>query len=163
MLALEAAQAWGGQMGIRNLLAPAIAHAKEGASVTKSHARVTSEKLSELEHVPGFAQVFLIGGKPLNSGATLKQTALASTLRRLARAGPAMFSRGEAGPEIAADLDRIGSPLPRSEWERCPATLAGPLSVMTENDTLFNTPPPTQGLASLLVLALFERLRVPQG
>ncbi|HKF11257.1 MAG TPA: gamma-glutamyltransferase [Xanthobacteraceae bacterium] len=163
MLALEAAQAWGGQMGIRDLLAPAIAHAKEGASVTKSHARVTSEKLSELEHVPGFAQVFLIDGKPLNSGATLKQTALASTLEHLAHAGLDDFYRGDVGREIAADLDRIGSPLTRSDLERCRASLAGPLSVMTEDDTLFNTPPPTQGLASLLVLALFERLRVPQG
>src|SRR6185295_2504229 len=29
--------------------------------------------------------------------------------------------------------------------------------------TLYNTPPPTQGLASLLILALYERLRVAEA
>src|SRR2546421_4347612 len=35
MLALEAAKAFGGRMGLGDLLAPAVAHAKAGASVTK--------------------------------------------------------------------------------------------------------------------------------
>ena len=35
-----------------------------------------------------------------------------------------------------------------------------PLSVATQAGTLYNSPPPTQGLASLIILALFERLRV---
>jgi gamma-glutamyltranspeptidase len=37
------------------------------------------------------------------------------------------------------------------------------LSVVLDAGRLFNTPPPTQGLASLIVLALFERLRVAKG
>ena len=47
----------------------------------------------------------------------------------------------------------------RADLERCRATLAEPLSVALEAGTAFNTPPPTQGLASLMILALFERLR----
>jgi oxamate amidohydrolase len=163
MLALEAAKASGGRMGLGDLLAPAIAQAKEGASVTKSQARLTAQNLSELKHVPGFAQVFLLDGKAPNAGAMLKQTALAATLEHLAHAGLDDFYRGDVGREIAGDLDRIGSPLTRSDLERCRASLAEPLSVTIEDDTLFNTPPPTQGLASLIILALFERLRVPQG
>src|SRR5262249_36815807 len=57
----------------------------------------------------------------------------------------------------------MGSRRPRSAGGRCRAGLAEPLSVTIEDDTLFNTPLPTQGLASLIILALFERLRVPQG
>src|SRR5215472_7570077 len=126
MLALEAAQAWGGQMGIRDLLAPA------------------------------FAQVFLIDGKPLNSGATLKQTALASTLEHLAHAGLDDFYRGDVGREIAADLERIGSPVTRADLETFRATVDEPLSVATPVGTIYNSPPPTQGIASLIILALFE-------
>ena len=163
MLALDAAKAYGGRMGLGDLLAPAITHAKEGAIVTKSQARFTSDKLSELAHVPGFAQVFLFDGKPPDAGATLKQTALAATLEHLAHAGLDDFYRGDVGREIAGDLDRIGSPLTRSDLQRCRATLAEPLSVALDDGTVFNTPPPTQGLASLLILALFARLRVPQG
>jgi gamma-glutamyltranspeptidase len=34
---------------------------------------------------------------------------------------------------------------------------------MTQMGTLYNSPPPTQGLASLMILALFDRLRVAQA
>ena len=37
--------------------------------------------------------------------------------------------------------------------------LAEPLSVAIDAGTLYNTPPPTQGLASLIILAMFDRLR----
>jgi len=37
------------------------------------------------------------------------------------------------------------------------------LSVVLEAGTVFNAPPPTQGLASLMILALFERLRVKEA
>src|SRR6516162_6427393 len=45
MLALEAAAASGGRMRLRDLLAAAIAHAKEGAPVTRGQARLTAEQL----------------------------------------------------------------------------------------------------------------------
>src|SRR5262249_48377418 len=106
---------------------------------------------------------FLLDGKPPEAGATLKQAALAATLDHLAHAGLDDFYRGDVGREIAGDLDRVGSPVTRADLEGCRATLAEPLSVAPDAGRAFNTPPPTQGLASLIILALFERLRVPQG
>jgi gamma-glutamyltranspeptidase/glutathione hydrolase len=163
VLALEAASASGGRMQLTDLLAPAIAQAKEGAIVTRSQAHVTSERLAELKDAPGFADTFLIEGKPPAAGARLRQIALAATLDHLAQAGLGDFYRGDVGREIAADLERIGSPVTRADLERCRATLTEPLSVVLDAGGLFNTPPPTQGLASLIVLALFERLRVTEG
>ena len=46
----------------------------------------------------------------------------------------------------------------RADLARCRATLAEPLSVALAAGSVLNTPPPTQGLASLMILALFERL-----
>src|SRR6266849_936763 len=162
-LALEAASAQGGRMPLDTLLGHAIRHAREGYVVAKSQARLTAEKLGELKDVPGFAQTFLVDGKPPEAGSTLRQSALAATLDHLARAGLDDFYRGDVGREIAADLDRIGSPLTRADLERCRATLAEPLLVALESGTLYNTPPPTQGLASLMSLALFERLGVKEA
>ena len=73
------------------------------------------------------------------------------------------FYRGDVGREIAADLERIGSPVTRDDLARYRATVAEPLSVKLNAGTVFNTPPPTQGLASLLILALYERLRVTEA
>jgi oxamate amidohydrolase len=163
MLALEAARAYGGRLQLGDLLAPAIAHANEGTLVTRNQARFTAEKLAELKDVPGFAPTFLLDGKPPDAGATLKQATLAATLDHLAHAGLDDFYRGDVGREIAGDLDRVGGPVTRADLERCRATLVEPLSLSLVAGNVFNTPPPTQGLASLIILALFERLRVPQG
>ena len=160
LLALEAARARGGRVPLIDLFAPAIRHAEQGYAVTRSQARHTAEKLGELRDVPGFAETFLLGGKPPAAGNTLKQPALAATLEQLGHAGLDDFYRGDVGREIAADLERIGSPLARSDLEACRAQLAEPLSLTLDRATLYNTPPPTQGLASLVILGLFERLGV---
>jgi gamma-glutamyltranspeptidase/glutathione hydrolase len=162
-LALEAAKAEGGRLPLATLLAPAIRHAAEGYAVTRSQARLTAEKLAELKNLPGFAQTFLADGKPPAAGATMKQPALAATLDHLAHAGLDDFYRGDVGREIAADLERIGSPVTRADLAQHRATVAEPLSIALEAGTLHNTPPPTQGLASLIILALFERLRVREA
>jgi gamma-glutamyltranspeptidase len=163
MLALEAARALGGKLPLDVLLAGAIAQARGGYTVTRSQAALTREKLAELKDVPGFASAFLVDGKPPEHGATLTQGAFAATLDHLANAGLADFYRGDVGREIAADLDRIGSPVTRADLESYAAYVAEPLSVRLDAGTLYNAPPPTQGLASLIILALFERLRVAEA
>jgi gamma-glutamyltranspeptidase len=163
MLALEAAKVLGGKLPLDVLLGAAIRQARDGYVVTRSQARLTVEKLSELKNVPGFAAAFLPDGKPPEAGTTLKQSAMASTLDHLAHAGLDDFYRGDVGREIAADLERIGSPVTRDDLVGYRAILAEPLSVRLNVGTVFNTPPPTQGLASLIILALYERLRVAEA
>ena len=90
--------------------------------MTRSQARLTAEKLAECKDAPGFAATFLLDGKPPAEGATLKQAALAATLEQLARAGLQDFYRGDVGREIAADLERIGSPVTRGDLENYQAS-----------------------------------------
>jgi gamma-glutamyltranspeptidase len=160
MLALEAAKAHGGRLPLTALLDAAIRHARDGYVVTGSQARLTAEKLAELKAVPGFAAIFFVDGEPPAVGTMCRQPALAATLDHLATAGLEDFYRGDVGREIAADLERIGSPVTRADLEHTVAVLAEPLSLTIDAGTLYNTPPPTQGLASLIILALFARLRV---
>jgi gamma-glutamyltranspeptidase len=162
-LAAEAAKTRGGKLPLEVLLAPAIKHAREGYTVTRSQARLTAEKLAELKDAPGFALTFLVDGKPPEQGALLKQTAFAATLDHLAHAGLDDFYRGDVGRELAADLERIGSPVTRADLAQYRAWVDAALSVTTQAGTIYNAPPPTQGLASLIILGIFERLRVTQG
>ena len=163
MIAGEAAKAQGGKLPLGVLLAGAIKRAREGYTVTRSQARLTAEKLPEMKDAIGFKDAFLIDGKPPEAGARLKQTKFADTLDHLSQAGLEDFYRGDVGREIAADLERIGSPVTRADLEKYEARIAEPLSVPIAAGTLYNTPPPTQGLASLIILALFDRLRVTQA
>jgi len=160
MLALEAGYAMGGKLPLDTLLAPAIAYGRNGVPVSRSQVRLTDEHLTELKSAPGFATAFLIDGKTPAVGALQKQEALAETLAQLAHDGLGDFYRGDVAREIAADLEHIGSPVAREDLQRYAATLAEPLRVDLACGTAYNTDAPTQGVASLLILALFERLGV---
>jgi oxamate amidohydrolase len=163
MLALDAAKANGGKLPLDVLLGAAVRHARDGYVVAKSQARLSAEKLAEVKDAPGFAATFLSDGKPPDAGVTLRQAALAQTLDHLAHAGLNDFYRGDVGREVASDLARIGSPVTRADIERYRAYVTDPLSIKIAAGTLYNAPPPTQGIASLIILALFERLRVTEG
>ena len=78
-LAAEAAKAQGGKLPLDVLLASAIKHAREGYTVTRSQARLTVEKLPEMDRADGFKKAFLIDGKVPGVGARLKQTEFAAT------------------------------------------------------------------------------------
>jgi gamma-glutamyltranspeptidase len=163
MLALEAAQANGGKLPLDVLLGSAIAHARNGYQVTRSQKRLTEENLEALASVDGFAKTFLVDGKVPDIGATLKQEKLGDTLAHLAHTGLDDFYRGDVGREIAADLERIGSPVTREDISRYAARLADPLEVTLSSGTIYNTDAPTQGVVSLMILALFDRLGVTEA
>jgi oxamate amidohydrolase len=163
ILALEAAKANGGTLPLDVLLLPAIVQARNGYVVSRSQAQLTADKLAELASVPGFAETFLVEGKPPAVGTALTQEALAATLRHLALDGLDDFYRGDIGREIAADLERIGSPVTRQDLMSYEAYLAEPLQIESPSGTVYNTDAPTQGVASLMILALFARLGVTEG
>jgi len=146
LLALEAAKAQGGRLPLADLLAPAIRHAQEGFALARHPAAILSSCAGELRHLPGFADTFLIDGKSPPAKTKLRFPALAATLDQLAHAGLDDFYRGDIGRELAADLDRVGSPVTRPDLERCRASVAEPLSVALAAGAAHNTPPPTPGL-----------------
>ena len=165
MLALQAAKAAGGSLPLEILLTNAFGHARDGYRVTRSQERLTRENLDNLAPVPGFAATFLVDGKVPAAGTTLKQEKLAGTLAHLADAGLDDFYRGDIGREIAADLERIGSPVTRDDLTRYEARIAEPLRVDLSVGMVYNTDAPTQGVASLMILALFDRFGItePEG
>ena len=51
----------------------------------------------------------------------------------------------------------------RGDLQTHEARLVQPLSLRLRGATIYNLPPPTQGLASLIMLGLFERLGVAEA
>ena len=163
-LALDYARTIGGRLTLRDLISDAIRHAREGVPVSPSQARCQPD-LGPLAQAPGFASVYLREGKIPAQGTLLRYEALGATLDHLAQQGLDDFYRGDVGREIAEDLDRIGSPVTREDLRRYQAKVREPLALKLAGRTHYNFPPPTQGLASLLILGIFERLGVakPEG
>lgn len=162
-LAHEFATHLGGGLPLSDLLGAAVSQAKGGITVTRSQEALTTEKLNELKDQPGFADVYLVDGKAPKEGTTIRQEKLGDTLDHLAHAGLDDFYRGDIGATLADDLDTIGSPVTRADLQKYTARLRDPLSARLKAGHIFNAQPPTQGLASLIILALYDRLNVKRG
>jgi len=155
--------AWDGRLPLSRLLEDAIYHAETGVAVTETFARNSVAKLDQLNGIPGFADVFLNEGEPYREGERLELMKLAATLDQLAHDGLHDFYRGDLARSIAADLEKVGSPLRLDDFQRHEALTPKPLSLDIAGHTVYNMPPPTQGLASLLLLGVFDRLDIQQA
>lgn len=149
---------WGGRLPLSALFADAIAHAEQGTAVTASHADALATHGVELASAPGFRALHGVDGAWPLQGDRLRQPALARTLRWLARDGLRSFYQGRLAAQIAAELARAGAPLSAADLAAQVATVGAPLHLALANAQVFNCGPPSQGLASLLLLGLFARL-----
>jgi len=161
-LAHERAREIGGRLPLSRLLEDAIHYAEHGIPVTASQNAATAAKRSELEPQPGFADAFLPGGGVPATGSRFLQKRVGETLRRLAKAGPEDFYRGELARANAADLAAAGSPVTLGDLEAHRAEWRTPLALEHSLGSVYNMPPPTQGLVSLLILGMLDRLAIGQ-
>eukprot|EP01037_Dinobryon_pediforme_P015804 gene15804-15961_t len=150
----------GGRLPLSRLVEDAVFSAEEGFAVTQSQSDLTAAKKLELEGAPNFATTFLPDGAAPAAGAVMKFPALARSLRRIGDEGTESFYRGALAAQISNDLARCGAPVSASDLAAFHVQERSPLSVPVRGAHLFNFPPPTQGLASLMILALFDRLNV---
>jgi gamma-glutamyltranspeptidase/glutathione hydrolase len=81
----------------------------------------------------------------------------------LAEDGLNAFYTGDIAAEHGKFLEALDSPLRVSDFARFTAERVDPLSVKVTPARLYNMPPPTQGVSSLMILALFDRLGVAEG
>jgi len=131
--------------------------------VTRSQYDNTAQKLDQLHDVEGFAETFLDDGAPPAPGTRFRQPRLAAILEHLARHGLEDFYRGELARSVVHDLERAGSPLRLTDLEACRARDVDPLSVNVAGNQISNLPAPTQGLASLILLAVYDRVRADKA
>ncbi len=161
--ALEHAQGWGTGLSLARLLEPAIHYARDGFPVSQAQHRSVADSRAELAGVHGWAETFLNDGDVPEIGSLFKQAALAETLGRLAGAGLDDFYRGGLAQTIAADLARAECPLSAADLAGQQTDVGAPLSLPLSRGTAFNLPPPTQGVVSLILLGLFDRLECPEA
>ena len=156
--ALEFSRARGGRLPLADLLRDAIRLAREGAPVSSCEARAAPADIAELKEAPGFAAAFLTKGERPKPGDIRRQDKLADTLAHLAHAGLMDFYRGDIAREMASDLARIEAPIAREDFKAQDARWRDPYSVRLRDLVVHDAPPPSQGLASLMILGQLERL-----
>jgi len=145
-------------ISLHTLLEPAIEAAQQGVEVTQSLVNASEKTFGRLAQLKTFAEHFLKEGKTLTAGDIVTNQALAETLRTLAENGLDDFYRGEIAKSAAEELQQAGSPITLKDFHHHQAKVMAPLSVNTSKGKLYNFGAPTQGVASLLILAIYDRL-----
>jgi gamma-glutamyltranspeptidase/glutathione hydrolase len=141
------------------LLAPAIALARDGFAVTPRLAALTAAALSDYRDETGWAATYLPDGAVPEPGTRLRQPRLAETLGRIAHDGPRAFYHGAIARDIAATVQRAGGVLSEADLAQVAAEVLPALPGRYAGRTIWTQPPISQGVVLLRALALIEQGR----
>ncbi len=145
-----------GRLPMRDVLAPAIRHAKRGFAVTPVIARDWGNAVKGVGGVPGFADVFLPGGRAPRAGETFANPALARTLSVLAEKGRDPFYAGEIADAIVVFSEAHGGFFAPEDLAGHRSTWDAPISTTYRGHDVWELPPNGQGLAALQILNILE-------
>ena len=146
-----------GTMPFSRLLAPAIRYAREGVAVTRDISQWMHDDAEVFRRDPGAAGIFLNNGQAYRPGERLTQTALANTLEQIAQHGPRHFY-DETGGHIASYLQGRGGLLCHDDFRDYRAKWVEPITTRYRGFQAYQVPPPSQGIAGLLILDFLEGL-----
>ncbi|MBI2217965.1 MAG: gamma-glutamyltransferase [Candidatus Rokubacteria bacterium] len=147
-----------GSRPLSNLLRPAIHYAEHGFPSTSLVSQAAAEWTPAITD-PEWRRIFSPGGRPAAPGELLVQADLARTLEGLGVEGPDLFYRGRIAEAIARRMEADGF-LTADDLAAHTGEWSEPIHTTYRGATVYQTPPPTQGLAALLALNLLEGVPV---
>jgi len=146
-----------GRLPMKELLAPTVVYAREGAPVPQVIAGSWARSVARFKDKPGFADVFLPGGRAPAEGEPFANPALARTLELLSAGGRDAYYRGEIAEKIVAFSKKIGGFFAMEDFARHTSEWQEPISTTYRGTTVWELPPNGQGLAALELLNILER------
>ncbi len=145
-----------GKLEFSEILAPAIDYAEEGFPVTEMIALDWANGAELFEHIPGFADVFMPGGRAPVAGDVFRNPRLARTYRAIAEGGRAAFYEGKIASEIEDYLSANGGYLRAEDLAEHRSEWVEPVSTNYRGHDVWELPPNGQGIAALQMLNVLE-------
>jgi len=145
-----------GRLPMAKILAPAIRAAREGEPVPQVIAAGWARSVRLFGDMPGFAEVFLPGGKPPGAGEVFRNPALAHALETIAAGGRDAFYRGPIAASLVKFSDQHGGFFSARDFGEHRSDWVEPISTTYRGVTLYELPPNGQGLAALQMLNILE-------
>ncbi len=138
------------------LLAPAIALAKNGFTVPYSLASSLHGATAKFNKFPESKRVFLNGGAGFEMGAHFSQPDLARTLERVSK-NPSDFYEGETAKLIAAGMAANGGLITATDLKNYKVAERQPLTGKYKGYDVITAPPPSSGgIGILQMLGMLE-------
>jgi gamma-glutamyltranspeptidase/glutathione hydrolase len=158
-LALAEEKYGSGRFTLAELIAPAIALARDGIAVTDDTADSLPQDKAKLARWPSSLPIFFKpDGSPLGPGDRLVQTDLGNTLAAIAKDGPRAFYEGPIAEKIAADIQAAGGVMTADDLKDYRAVERAPVRGTYRGYGIVSMPPPSSGGVVLL-----EMLNILEG
>jgi gamma-glutamyltranspeptidase/glutathione hydrolase len=159
VMGLDRAASEYGRVARADLMAPAIALARDGFILRRADTDILDRRADALAKDAAAAKIFLRpDGSRFEPGDRLVQTDLAATLERIAQQGPDAFYKGPAAAAVADASKEHGGALTVRDFADYTVTEAAPLSCSYRGYRLVSAPPPSSG-----GITLCEILNVLEG
>ncbi|MGG6898950.1 gamma-glutamyltransferase [Rhizobium sp. BR 315] len=146
-----------GRMSIREILAPAIALAREGYGITPRVAADISNQRDLLLRDPSTRRIFLTDDHVPTVGSVQRQPELAQTLEAIGVAGRDGFYRGPVAEDMVTKLRSLGGLHTAEDFASAAGEYVKPISVTYRGWTVHECPPNGQGIIALMILKMLER------
>ncbi len=158
-LALAHARYGSGRLSLADLIAPAIALARDGIPVDGDIADTLASARDKFARWPSSAKIFLkADGTALTAGDTLVQRDLAGSLESIARNGPRAFYEGPMAERIAAAVRAGGGRMTAGDLNAYRAIEREPVRGRYRGYDVISMPPPSSGGVHLI-----EMLNILEG
>lgn len=148
-----------GRVPFDRLLQRAIGYARGGMPVSADLSAWIENDRDDLAADPGASDIFLVNGRAPAAGHRLCQPALGATLERMATDGPRSFY-DHAGRSIASYLQSRGGLLLEDDFASYRARWVEPVTTRYRGYEACQLPPPSQGIAGLLILNFLDGLDI---
>jgi gamma-glutamyltranspeptidase/glutathione hydrolase len=158
-LALAHARYGSGKFRLADLIAPAIALARDGMPIEDDVAESLPGAARRMGHWPSSAKIFLKpDGSALDAGDRLVQSDLADTLEAIARSGPRAFYEGAIADKLAEDVRAAGGVMTADDLHNYRPLLRAPVRGRYRGYDIVSMPPSSSG-----GVVLIEMLNILEG
>ena len=147
-----------GKLPWADLLAPAVALARDGHPLDAIRSRNIALEAARLARFPASRAQFLPSGDAPPPGTSFIQPELGATLQLLADSGPAPFYRGSVADLIVQEMERGGGLITRQDLAQYRPKWRDPIRITYRGYTIYTMPPPSGG-----GIALAEILNIMEG
>jgi gamma-glutamyltranspeptidase/glutathione hydrolase len=134
-----------GHLPWRDVVAPAIALARDGHVVDSIRAERIAASALRLRRFPTSRDLFLPGGLPLARGTLWRQPDLAATLQLIADSGADGFYRGRTADLIVRQMQASGGIITNKDLESYRAAWRDPVRISYRGWTILSMPPSSSG------------------
>ena len=151
-----------GKLPMPELLAPAIAYARDGFPVTQYISALWRANMVSLSSSPDVEEfenaqkTYLINGAPPVQGQVFKNPDLAKSYQALAQGGRDAFYKGQLARSMDSYFRRIGGDLRYVDFAEHRGEWVDPISVNYRGYDVYELPPNSQGGAALQMLKILE-------